>query len=197
VAFASTTLKQNSKGGEVTWLEQKLSDLSYRPGPVDGVFDRRTREAVIAFQKWEGLKRDGVVGSEVWWRLLAAERPTPAYAEEGRNNAPEGKWIEVDKSKQVLMYCVDGVVERTLAVSTGSASVGIVTPSGMFFVQRENTWERYRYKPLYLSKTRYLAIHGYKSVPTYPASHGCIRMTRKDMDEFHDLIPIGTPVLVY
>jgi len=195
--FASTVLKQNSKGGDVAWLEDKLSDLSYRPGPVDGVFDRRTRQAVIAFQKWEGLKRDGVVGSQVWWRLLEAERPTPAYAEEGVAKAPDGRWIEIDKKRQVLLYCVDGVVERTIAVSTGNPSVGVATPSGLMWVRRENSYERVRYKPLYLSNTTVLAIHGYTSVPTYPASHGCIRMTWSDMDEFHDLIPVGTPVLVY
>jgi N-acetylmuramoyl-L-alanine amidase len=42
-----------------------------------------------------------------------------------------------------------------------------------------------------------LAIHGYPSVPTYPASHGCIRMTWADMDEFHALAPVGTEVRIY
>jgi peptidoglycan hydrolase-like protein with peptidoglycan-binding domain len=195
--FAGSTLKQGAEGGDVMWLEQRLTDLSYRPGPVDGVFDKRTRHAVIAFQKWEGLSRDGVAGAQVWWHLLEAVRPTPAYAEEGKNNAPQGRWIEVDRKKQVLLYCVEGVVERTLPVSTGSARVGVATPSGIYFIQRENTYERVRYKPLYLSRTTVLAIHGYTSVPVYPASHGCIRMTWADMDEFHDLIPLGTPVLVY
>ncbi len=195
--LAQVNLKQSSKGDDVAWVEQRLTDLSYRPGPVDGVFDRRTRQAVIAFQKWEGLTRDGVVGQQVWWHLLEANRPTPAYAEEGKNNAPQGRWIEVDKKKQVLLYCVDGWVERTLAVSTGSARVGVATPSGIYFVQRENTYERVRYKPLYLSRTTVLAIHGYTSVPVFPASHGCIRMTWADMDDFHELIPLGTPVLVY
>ena len=41
------------------WVEQRLSDLSYRPGTIDGVFDTKTRGAVIAFQKWEGLTRNG------------------------------------------------------------------------------------------------------------------------------------------
>ena len=53
-------------------LEQRLADLSYRPGPVDGYFDARTRQAVIAFQKWEWLSRDGVVTNSVWLKLASA-----------------------------------------------------------------------------------------------------------------------------
>jgi N-acetylmuramoyl-L-alanine amidase len=187
--WLETHLMLGSNGPAVAWLEQRLTDLSYRPGPIDGHFDARTRQAVIAFQKWEWLRRDGIVVGSVWGRLLSASRPVPLYYS-------SGKWIEVNKRKQVLLYCVNGSVERTLAVSTGSASVGIVTPSGHFHVTRKNTYERVRYKPLYLT-WGLLAIHGYTSVPTYPASHGCIRTTWADMDELNPLIPVGTTVRIY
>jgi N-acetylmuramoyl-L-alanine amidase len=72
-----------------------------------------------------------------------------------------------------------------------------VTPSGVFQVTRENTRERYRYKPLYLRASGYLAIHGYESVPAYAASHGCVRTTRVDMDELHAMVSVGTPVYIY
>ena len=116
-------LAQWSRGPAVAWLEQRLTDLSYRPGPIDGYFDARTRMAVIAFQKWHWLTRDGVVTGSVWGKLVSAKRPVPKFSY-------TGKWIEVNKQKQVLLYCVSGNVERTLAVSTGSARVGIVTPTG-------------------------------------------------------------------
>ncbi len=183
------TLLKGSSGEAVAWLEQRLTDLSYRPGAIDGYFDGRTRQAVIAFQKWEWLRRDGIVAGSVWHRLTTAGRPMPRYLQ-------VGKWIEVNKAKQVLLYCVDGVVVRTLATSTGSARVGIATPSGHYHITRKNTWERVRYKPLYLT-WRLLAIHGYPSVPTYPASHGCVRITWADMDELNPLIPVGTSVRVY
>jgi N-acetylmuramoyl-L-alanine amidase len=188
--FGTVTLRQGLRGDKVMWLEQRLAELSYRPGPIDGFFDKRTRQAVIAFQKWEGMKRDGFIKGEAWWRLLASSRPVPRFTQ-------QGKWIEIDKKKQLLLYCVDGVVERTLAVSTGSGRVGIITPSGTFRITRENTRERLRYKPLYLRRYGYLSIHGYPSVPVQPASHGCVRMTWKDMDEFHALIPVGTAVQIY
>jgi N-acetylmuramoyl-L-alanine amidase len=188
--FGTMTFRRGSQGSAVKWLEQRLTDLSYRPGKVDGRFDDRTRQAVIAFEKWEGLERDGIAEPEVWWRLLAASRPVPT-------TALTGVWIEVDKTKQLLLYCVDGQVERTLAVSTGSLRRGIETPSGIFRVTRENTRERYRYKPLYLRTFGHLAIHGYNSVPVFADSHGCVRTTRVDMDELHAKVPVGTAVYIY
>lgn len=185
----SLRLANGSRGDAVYWLEQRLTDLSYRPGPIDGLFDERTRQAVIAFQKWQWLRRDGVVRGSVWWRLVSASRPVPKFSY-------LGTWLEVNRPKQVLLYCVNGNVERTLAVSTGSASVGIRTPSGFFLVRRKNVHERVRYKPLYIT-WRLLAIHGYRSVPVYPASHGCIRTTWADMDELSPLIPVGTIVRIY
>ncbi len=190
LGFAVARLTRGSEGEDVAWLEQRLTDLSYRPGPVDGVFDKRTRNAVVAFEKWEGLKRDGIMKADMWWAVMLAERPAPKMQD-------GGTWIEVDKSRQILLYCVDGTVERTIPVSTGNASVGMITPSGTYHITRENSRERVRYKPLYLRPRGVLAIHGYTSVPVYPASHGCVRMTWADMDEFHDLIPLGTTVHIY
>jgi putative cell wall-binding protein len=183
------TVRVGSEGETVLWLEQKLTDLSYRPGPIDGVFDKCTFQAVMAFQKWEGLARDGVVGAEVWARLLGAARPTPSVI-------GSGSWIEVNKAKQVLLWVENGIVMRTLATSTGSANVGIVTPSRTFTIYAKSPkWDGPRYKPLYLSGI--LAIHGYPSVPAWPASHGCVRLPMWDMDELYPLIGVGTKVHIY
>ena len=179
-----------SPNEQATWVEQRLSDLSYRPGTIDGVYDSRTRMAVIAFQKWEGMTRDGVVSTAVINRLQTAGRPRPSRS--GATNP----WIEVNKTKQVLLYCKNGAVVWTLPVSTGSASVGIVTPSGTFRVLRKTLETSPRYRPLYIT-TGLLAIHGYPSVPTYPASHGCIRTPTWDQDALYPLIPVGTYVYIY
>ncbi|MFH0915532.1 MAG: cell wall-binding repeat-containing protein [bacterium] len=187
--FTFSTVASGSSGAEVVWLEQKLTDLTYRPGPIDGVFDKRTYQAVMAFQKWEGLGRDGVVGSQVWGRLLGATPPTPS-------RTGSGAWIEVNKAKQVLLYVKNGTVIRTLATSTGNANVGIVTPTRTYSIYAKSPkWDGPRYKPLYLRGI--LAIHGYPSVPAWPASHGCIRLPLWDMDEFYPLISVGTKVHIY
>lgn len=187
--FTFSPVRSGSSGAEVLWLEQRLTDLTYRPGPIDGVFDKRTYQAVMAFQKWEGLARDGVVGAQVWTRLLGATRPTPS-------KTGSGAWIEVNKAKQVFLYVENGTVIRTLATSTGNPSVGIVTPTRTYTIYAKSPkWDGPRYKPLYLRGI--LAIHGYPSVPAWPASHGCIRLPLWDMDEFYPLISVGTKVHIY
>ena len=41
------------------------------------------------------------------------------------------------------------------------------------------------------------AIHGYQSVPTYPASHGCLRNPIPDSKHIYDWVDIGDPIYVY
>jgi putative cell wall-binding protein len=70
---STPTLGWPSSGSAVAWLEAKLSSLTYRPGPVDGVYDQKTYNAVIAFQKWQGLTRDGRVTADDWAALVTAK----------------------------------------------------------------------------------------------------------------------------
>ncbi len=177
---------------EVEWVEQKLADLSYLPGKIDGVTDSKTRGAIIAFQKWEGLTRDGTLSAAVWDRLQTASRPTPSKS--GASNP----WIEVNKTKQVLLYCKNGAVVFTLHVCTGSASVGIVTPSGTFKVLRKALSTSSLYLPMYFRPSpSVIAIHGYPSVPTAPASHGCVRTQFWDQDVLYPLVAVGTYLYIY
>ena len=41
------------------------------------------------------------------------------------------------------------------------------------------------------------AIHGYKSVPNYPASHGCLRTFIADQPRIYDLTKIGMPIYTF
>jgi hypothetical protein len=191
--FGTIRLGYRSYGEDVTWVEQRLADLSYRPGPVDGLYDARTVQAVLAFEKWEGVRRDGLVKEEQWMQLLMAEPPVPRAMEHGR-------WIEIDRKKQILLYCIDGTVERCLPVSTGTPTIlyGQETPLGVFHIVSKNKRERKpRYHPMYIRTWGNLAIHGYEYVPSRNVSHGCIRITIADMDDFHDAVAVGTPVYIY
>ena len=169
--------------------EQRLRELSYLPGVVDGTADVKTRGAVIAFEKWEGLPRDGVIGTTVWARLHTAARPVPTRA------GTTDPWIEVDKTKQVLLFCKNGAVLYTIHVSTGSASVGMITPSGTFSIISKTPPRGHLYYPMAI--TSGIAIHGYTTVPTTPASHGCIRTQYWDEDVLYPVTPMGTRVYIY
>jgi lipoprotein-anchoring transpeptidase ErfK/SrfK len=133
--------------------------------------------------------------------LREAKRPTPR----------EGGYahVEIDITRQVL-FVVDatGMVTKVLPVSTGSGAVYTdggkkhlaYTPRGNFTVYRKiNGWRRSTlgllHYPSYIN--RGVAIHGSPSVPTKPASHGCIRIPMYASAEFSSMTPEGTVVLVY
>ena len=54
--------KVGSRGEEVRKIQTKLREYGYDPGSVDGIFGEKTRKAVIAFQRDNGLTQDGIAG---------------------------------------------------------------------------------------------------------------------------------------
>ena len=70
------SLREGSTGTKVKELQEALKAKGFNPGPIDGVFGSGTVQAVIAFQKFQGLKADGVVGSETWKALTSTPTPT-------------------------------------------------------------------------------------------------------------------------
>ncbi|HCF62627.1 MAG TPA: hypothetical protein DFS52_32145 [Myxococcales bacterium] len=71
-------LKKGSRGSSVSDLQRLLKQAGFDPGPVDGAFGPRTREAVLAFQRNRGLLVDGIVGPQTWGALRATAPQTPA-----------------------------------------------------------------------------------------------------------------------
>lgn len=196
VAVAGVTqagmLRPGDSGPAVQGLQQRLSSLGYWLGAVDGEYGDLTRQAVLAFQKAEGLGRDGIAGPETLGRLPAAQRPT------GRSTS--GTVVEVDLARQLLMVVQNGQVRWVFNTSTGAADTP--TPTGQFTVQRQI--DGYRHAPAgVLYRPKYfvggVAIHGYPSVPAYPASHACTRVSNPAMDLIWSsgVAEIGAPVLVY
>jgi hypothetical protein len=185
------TQSVGSEGSLVSILEARLTALHYPCGPVDGVYDRRTRDAVMAFEKVEGLRRDGSVGAKVWEHLFSARTPSP-------RRSLGGTRAEVDVTRQVLFMITDNRVWKIVHVSTGR--LGTRTGHFTVGVKYEGwvqcvTLDGEMYYPSYIvSKT---AIHGYRSVPPYPASHGCVRVPVWTAVELYEQLPKGTPVDVY
>ena len=181
--------------------EQRLWDLGYWAGPVDGKFDSDSRHALIAFQKVEGRARAGKLTREELNALRAGTRPQPRYA-----RYPH---VEIDLARQVL-FLIDetGEVARILPVSTGNGKLymdhGKIhrawTPMGTFKVLRKIKGWRLSslglmYYPNYIFNG--IAIHGSLSIPPRPASHGCIRVPMYAAKELSLLLPIGIEVMIY
>ena len=185
---------------EIKAAERRLSDLGYWTGPVDGSFDEATRSALIAFQKWEGRSITSKLTREELEAMKTSISPTP------RDGGYEH--VEIDVDRQVLMLVNEEGAVRVLPVSTGSdkpfmdqgqTSVAY-TPRGRFVVyDKTYGWENGDLGSVYYANyiSGGVAIHGYLSVPTTPASHGCIRIPMFAAREVSRLLPVGTIVLVY
>ena len=186
---------------ERRWAEQRLWDLGYWAGPIDGTFDSGSRHALMAFQKLEGRPRTGNLTRTELEALQKASRPQPRYSGYAH--------IEIDLTRQVL-FVIDetGSVSRILPVSSGNerhyVDRGQVhrahTPRGTFKVLRKiNGWRLsslgLMYYPSYIVNG--VAVHGSFSVPAQPASHGCIRVPMFAAKELSGLMPVGIEVIVY
>ena len=194
-------LRQGDVGGDVASLERRLAAQKADVGRVDGVFDYDLKHAVLAFQKSQGLPRTGVYDRATSSRLAAPVAVKLRYPSAGRA-------VEIDLRKQVLYLSQGGVLQRIVDISSGSnqlyESEGVTyratTPLGRFRVLRKIDGVRVSrlgelYRPAYFFQG--WAIHGSNSVPIYPASHGCIRVTNPAQDRLFGLLTIGTPVTVY
>ena len=170
-------------------------------GGVDGQFGYGTEQGVIAFQKVNGLARTGRATDDVLAALSGAAQPPPLVPGGGSDR------VEIDLARQVLFLYKGGSLARTIMISTGSGRHycekgdcgDAVTPSGSYRVGAKilglhisplgELWN-----PLFFN--RGIAIHGSPSVPTYPASHGCVRIPMSDSGWFFEQVPSGTPVYV-
>ena len=63
------TVSYGSRGDAVRKLQELLNALGYDCGSVDGIFGSKTKAAVLAFQKANGLGADGIVGPLTWAKL--------------------------------------------------------------------------------------------------------------------------------
>ena len=190
-----------SSGPWVRRLQEELAEAGFRPGATDGIFGKETLGAVYAFQKLHELERDGVFRSE-HWDLLEKQPDLPIHID-----SPDR--VEVDLAKQVLFLVKEHQVEAVLPISSGNGgtyrnasgtSVRARTPEGdyQFYKQVEGWRISYLgglYRPFYFRGG--YAIHGSKSVPPYPASHGCVRVELHDMDYLTTELELGMPIFVY
>jgi N-acetylmuramoyl-L-alanine amidase len=177
-------LGADSRGPSVVALERRLAQLHYALRGVDGVYGQDTYEAVLAFQKVNGLPRTGRVEGWLWRRLARAGIPR---AHRG------GDYIEIDKTRQVLFVVEGGRVAKVVHVSTGATGN---TPLGSWQVYRKVPgWDWVLWYPLYFKGG--FAIHGYPSVPAYPASHGCVRIPMWIAPSLYGAHGQGTTVVVH
>jgi peptidoglycan hydrolase-like protein with peptidoglycan-binding domain len=201
-AASDGKLELGEGGDAVLALQNRLVELGYWLGSADGNYGQLTRQAVMAFQKAEGLGRDGVAGPITRERLAGARR---------QGSHAGGTGLEIDLKRQILMVVQGGQVRWVINTSTGNnetytSSTGgsalAATPPGSFTIDREFDGVREAplgtlYRPKYFNGG--IAVHGSGSIPAHPASHGCARVTNSAMDMLWSsgVAQIGTRVTVY
>lgn len=200
-----------TSGDETSRVQQRLLELGFWLNGADGRYELTTRQAVMAFQKYAGLDASGEVDANT--ATTMSGMTLRAYG-----HADAGTLIEIDKTRQLIFFYVDGKVEWVFNTSTGNGQPYIeedqnspgtlvegvaLTPDGLHKVNRERPvgwWEGdlgQIYRPKYFVGG--IAIHGSNSVPNYPASHGCVRVTIEAMDFIWEagLMPLTLPVWVH
>jgi len=198
-----------SQGPEVQAYEQRMADLHFDPGPVDGVFDQKTVYAVQTLQKLGGGNPTGRIADGDVFALSFFQYHQPLV------NPPEPNRTEVDINAQVLTLYDNYQPKLLTTVSSGSGEnycydtprvnptshvcEDANTPPGRFtYTEFRSGWDKsplgQLYNPYYFNQG--IAVHGYESVPVTPASHGCVRIPMHIAEYFHTLVNNGDPIYV-
>jgi len=176
---------------ELKQAQARLLEMGYGAG----------RNALVAFQKYEGRSVTGRFSRAEVEAILNARAPQPR--DSGYRH------VEIDLDRQVLLLIDDGgAVQKVMPVSTGATSSIAKTCErpgvhaarslqGLFKTEglEENLPLGLLYYPNYISDG--IAIHGNPSVPNTPQSHGCIRIPMSESVAMSRELPIGSIVLIY
>jgi peptidoglycan hydrolase-like protein with peptidoglycan-binding domain len=189
VHFVNPNLGEGAQGESVRVLQSELDTLHYAV-PLTGSFEEGTGRALIAYRKMTGLERIPYAGRQVFAELArGAGRFHVRYPGDGRH-------VEADLSKQVLAEVEpEGRVRTIYTVSSGKPSTPTVL--GRFQVYEKTPGENSEGMVDSNYFIRGYAIHGYAEVPTYAASHGCLRVPIPDAAAIYAWVGVGTRVDVY
>jgi hypothetical protein len=176
------------KGVKVLLLQRALLHLGFAT-PVSGVFDDGTARGVLAFRKTNNLGREGFASKQVYAMLA---RGRGAF----KLRFPKaGKHVEFDWSRQVIVLAQRGKPYRTYHTSSGKAATPTIFGTFKFYLKTPGTNSHGMVYSNYF--IRGYAIHGYASVPTYPASHGCLRIPIPNAIQVFNWIDIGNTIFSY
>ena len=188
----TATWRRGDRGSGIKRMQERLRAKGYWHSGSDGIYGQTTEQAVMAVQKVYGLKRDGIAGPQTRAKIDTMGRKVP--------RSSSGTVIEIELRRQLMIFVVNGQTKWVFNTSTGKA--GWRTPPGRFTIFRQIDGMRYAplgklWRPKYFNGG--IALHGSTSIPGYPASHGCTRLSNSAINYIWSagLAPIGRRVWVY
>jgi L,D-transpeptidase-like protein len=152
-------------------------------------YGQKTGFAVMAFRKVNGMKRTFNASPGIFKKLA-----------DGRGNfhlkyPGAGKHVEVDISRQVMVFANHGKPQYTFHVATGAPATPTIRGRYQFYSRQPGFNSEGMYYSVYWHGG--YAIHGYHSVPPFPASHGCVRNPIPESIFIYDWVKIGMSIYVY
>lgn len=179
----------SDSSASVSALERGLGNLGYYVD-FSGSYDLQTQLAVLAYRKVNGMDRTQSLDRGIIERVLRGGGAFhPRFPGAGRH-------VEANLAEQVVaLINPGGHVFAVFPTSSGKPSTPTVL--GSFNVDEKEPG--YNSEEMFDSNYFYsgYAIHGYPDVPTYPASHGCLRIPNSDAPFAFGWIQYGTEVDVY
>jgi hypothetical protein len=183
------SLVAGARGRGVRMVQDRLRALGYVIGERS-VFDARTQRAILALRKNLGLPRTTSADPTVLRPLLRGEGRFPVRF------PGHGRHVEADLSKQVIaLIGAGGRVERIYPTSSGKPSTPTVLGQFRVYLRTPGVNAIGMIHSSYFH--RGYAIHGYVSVPVYPASHGCLRVPIPNAYQIDAQISLGMKIMVY
>ncbi|MBA3301646.1 MAG: L,D-transpeptidase [Thermoleophilaceae bacterium] len=177
-----------SGGWKVRVLQQGLRRLGFATS-TGGRFDGATGRAVNAFRKTNSMSRTTFASRDVFAKVLRGKGGFEL------RHTDKGRYVEFDVSRQVLALAQDGKVVNVYQASSGKSSTPTVFGTFRFYRKQPGTNSKGMVHSNYF--IRGYAIHGFKSVPNFPASHGCIRVPIPNSKSVDSQISIGERIYVY
>jgi peptidoglycan hydrolase-like protein with peptidoglycan-binding domain len=187
VQVVSPSVAPGRRGPAVNLLQAMLARMHYAV-PRSGVYDAGTQRAVLAWRKMVGASRNGIANSFVFRGLLKGK---------GRfhvRHPLDGRHVEARLGRQVLALVNGAKVVAIYHTSSGKPSTPTVRGRFHVYLKTLGTNSEGMVDSNYF--IRGYAIHGYFDVPTYNASHGCLRVPIPDARRIYDWLSIGDVVWV-
>jgi hypothetical protein len=181
-------LRKGDKGPEVGLYNKLLAKQGYATSSGKK-FTQITAWATLAFRKVHGMSRIQSSSSGIYKTLAEGKG---AYEVK---HGGAGRHAEVSLSKQVLVLADGDKPQLTYHISSGAMATPS-DPGGFRFYRKDAGFNSLgMYYSAYYNRGE--ATHGYKSVPTHPASHGCIRIPIPQARQVYNWIQVGMSMFVY
>jgi len=186
VSFPS--LHQGQCGDIVVGFKKAMRKMGYIAN--DGrCFGGKTARGVLAYRKVNGMTRSMRAGAGLVKKVFGGKGGYTV------RHPGAGEHVEAPLSKQVIVFAKDGKAFAIYPISSGKYSTPTVTGHFEFIRQEPG----YNSHGMYYSFYFYggYAVHGYESVPDYPASHGCLRTFIADQPEIYNRIFFGEDIFIW